>query len=193
MMSVHMRLCVCYTEKATNTWHRQERQTQWHNQNHQQTNQATTKQPTNNIINLCTNHPTHHTQQPTLHPHEQKSLNAPAQYPASDPSSSKAKTKCTQQHSNQIAHAHAGTSNPQPSRQAACSTGVTQNTAQRLAWYNRRMNKAPPETRQECLAVPVGLNGRRAWQVSLPTPLMTLSLQGWWHLVGECNMMQNDA
>ena len=34
---------MCYTEKATKAWHRQEQQKKWHNQN------------------LCTNHPTHHT------------------------------------------------------------------------------------------------------------------------------------
>ena len=54
-------MCMCYTEKATKAWHRQERQKQRHNQNHHQTNQATSKQPTNSTTNLCTKHPTHDT------------------------------------------------------------------------------------------------------------------------------------
>ena len=40
---------VCYTEKATEAWHRQEhrqeRQQQYHKHNHQQPNHAATKQP----------------------------------------------------------------------------------------------------------------------------------------------------
>ena len=82
------------------------------------TNQATTKQSTNNTINLCTDHPTHHTHQPALHPDEHTiaSHNAPTQFRSCDPCSSKPTTKCPQQHSNDIAHTDAGTSNPQPSR-----------------------------------------------------------------------------
>ena len=135
---------LCYKDKVTEARHRQEGKKRWHNPNHQQTNQAITQQPANNNINLCTNHLTHHTHQPALHPHEHRSHNAPAQYPASDPRSSKAKTKCPQQHSNHIAHAHAGTSNPQPSRHSLYTAQVSRRKIPNDCMVQWEINKAPP-------------------------------------------------